>query len=189
MSKVIIGLGNFGGQYANTYHNLGFMVVDALAKRFNQLFDIDKCKSLIAKFEVDGEDVLIVKPKTYMNRSGIAVDEVMRKFKVKMKDIIIVVDDIDLDCGKIRFKVDGSAGTHNGLRNIVEVCKREDFKRLKMGVGRDAGVKLEDYVLSKIDFYKREIISKAVQEACNFLEHFIKDDEQIDFEKNVTFSV
>ena len=64
MSKVIIGLGNFGGQYANTYHNLGFMVVDALAKRFNQLFDIEKCKSLIAKFEVDGEDVLIVKPKT-----------------------------------------------------------------------------------------------------------------------------
>lgn len=173
--KAIFGLGNIGNGYKNTYHNIGFMLVDVLAKRLKAKFDLEKCKSLIAKCEFNGEEFLLVKPTTFMNRSGLAVDEVMRKFKIKAQDIIIVADDIDLNVGKARFRISGSAGTHNGLRNIVEVLKREDFQRIRIGVGRDPNMRLDEYVLSNIDPHKREEINIIIEKVADFILNLIEN--------------
>ena len=166
--KAIIGLGNIGNGYKNTYHNVGFMVADALSKKVNSKFDLEKCKSVIAKSEYCGEEFIIAKPTTYMNRSGFAVDELMRKFKVKAKDIIVIADDIDLAVGKARFRVKGSGGTHNGIRNVVDVLKREDFARIRVGVGKDPSMPLDAYVLSNIDPQKREEINATIEKVVNF---------------------
>ena len=165
----VVGLGNIGNGFKNTYHNMGFMVADELAKRLNVKFDIDKCKASIAKTEYEGEEVLIVKPKTYMNNSGICVNEIMRKYKVKSYNIIVAVDDIDLECGKVRYRQSGSSGTHNGLRSIVKEIGKEDFKRVKIGVGRDLSMRLDEYVLSHIDPYKLQILKQSVHTACEMI--------------------
>lgn len=184
--KAIFGLGNIGNGYKNTYHNIGFMLVDMIAKRVKAKFDVEKCKSLIAKCEYAGEEFLLVKPATYMNRSGLAVDEVMRKFKIKSKDIIIVADDIDLPVGRARFRLSGSSGTHNGLRNIVEVLKREDFSRIRVGVGRDENMRLDEYVLSNIDPHKREEINQTLEKVAGFILDIISNPNKV--LENVTIS-
>ena len=176
--KAIIGLGNIGNGYKNTYHNIGFILADYLAKRVNAKFDLEKCKSLIAKCEYSGEEFLIVKPTTYMNRSGLAVDEIMRKFKVKAKDVIIVADDIDLTVGKARFRISGSAGTHNGLRSIVSVLQREDFSRIRIGVGKDLSMRLDEYVLSPIDPQKKEELNKVIEKVTDFILHIISNPQE-----------
>lgn len=167
--KAIIGLGNFGKGYDNTYHNLGFKVVDDLAKKLKVKFDLEKCKSKIAKAEIGGEEVIIAKPTTFMNASGQAVDEICRKFKIKVKDVFVVCDDIDLDCGVYRFRTSGSAGTHNGLRDIVRVIGKEEFNRVRLGCGYDRSVPLRDFVLSPIDPHKKELLAKVIDSASNFL--------------------
>lgn len=161
----IIGLGNIGNGYKNTYHNIGFMVVDKLADKLGVKFDTEKCKSLLGFGQIDGNEVVLVKPTTFMNLSGKAVDEVMRKYKVKKNQIIVVLDDIDMPRGKVRYRANGSGGTHNGLRNIVEVVGSTEIPRLRIGIGRDERMSLADYVLSKIDPYARQEIEPALDVA------------------------
>lgn len=165
--KIILGIGNVGNGYKNTYHNIGFMVVDELAKRLKVKFEKEKCKSLIAEAEYLGESIILAKPTTFVNASGLAVRELMRKYRVKIKDVIVAVDDIDLPCGKTRYRESGSGGTHNGLRSIVRETNSQDFQRVKVGTGRDTSMDLADFIVSRIDPYKRESIEKAVQEACD----------------------
>ena len=178
--KIIVGLGNFGKGYDNTYHNLGFKVVDDLAKKLKVKFDLEKCKSKIAKAEIAGEEIVIAKPTTFMNLSGQAVDELCRKFKVKLKDVFVVCDDIDLDCGTYRFRTSGSAGTHNGLRNIIAVMGKEEFNRVRIGCGYDRSVPLRDFVLSPIDPHKKELLAKVIDSASSFLmQEVIKPKEEL----------
>lgn len=161
---IIVGLGNIGKEYENTYHNIGFMVVDSLAKRLSTSFLLSKDKCLQAKTFYNGQSLLLVKPTTYMNNSGEAV--VLLKKKYKDARIIVAVDDIDLPAGKIRYRERGSGGTHNGLRSIVSYIG-EDFERVKIGIGRDLSMDLADFVLSRIkdkDFY-----NKIVEEVCNLI--------------------
>lgn len=161
---IIVGLGNIGKEYENTYHNIGFMVVDSLAKRLSTSFSLSKDKCLQAKTFYNGQSLLLVKPTTYMNNSGEAV--VLLKKKYKDARIIVAVDDIDLPAGKIRYRERGSGGTHNGLRSIVSYIG-QDFERVKIGIGRDLSMDLADFVLSRIkdkDFY-----NKIVEEACNLI--------------------
>lgn len=167
--KAIIGLGNFGKGYDNTYHNLGFKVVDDLAKKLKVKFDLEKCKSKIAKAEIADEEVIIAKPTTFMNLSGHAVDEICRKFKIKIHDVFVVCDDIDLDCGTFRFRTSGSAGTHNGLRDIIKVIGKEDFNRVRIGCGYDKSMPLKDFVLSPIDPHKKEVLAVVINKASDFL--------------------
>ena len=169
----IVGLGNIGNGYKNTYHNIGFMVVDKLANELKIKFDTEKCKSLLGFGEIDGNEIVLVKPTTFMNLSGNAVDEVMRKYKVKKSNVIIVLDDIDLPRGKIRYRASGSGGTHNGLKNIVNVIKSEDIARLRVGIGKDDKLDLKDYVLSKIDPYAMQEISPAVDGAVQVIKNKI----------------
>lgn len=178
--KAIIGLGNFGKGYDNTYHNLGFKVVDDLAKKLKVKFDLEKCKAKIAKTEIGGKEVVIAKPTTFMNLSGYAVDEICRKFKVKINDVFVVCDDIDLDCGVFRFRTSGSGGTHKGLKNIIDVLQKENFNRVRIGCGYDGSSPLKDYVLSPIDPHKKELLAKVIDSASDFLlDAITKDKEQL----------
>lgn len=163
---IIVGLGNKGFEYRNTYHNIGFMVADKLAEKLSVSFSKEKYKSMIAEGAYQGQKIIIAKPNTYMNNSGEAV--VMMKNKFKDAKIIVAVDDIDLARGKVRYREKGSAGTHNGLRSIVGYIG-EDFERVKVGIDRDRNKDLADYVLSKIDCESRIVIDKAVDEAVQII--------------------
>jgi PTH1 family peptidyl-tRNA hydrolase len=146
--NIIIGLGNPGKEFEKTYHNLGFLAIDSLAEDFSLNFSKKNKNSIYAEGLVNGKKVILVKPQTYMNHSG----EAVAIFKQKYKDanLIILCDDIDLPKGKVRYRERGSAGTHNGLRSIVAHIG-EEFKRVKIGAGRDEKMDLADYVLSKIN--------------------------------------
>ena len=158
---IVVGLGNPEKKYEGTFHNIGFEVVDAFAKKWNIKISKNKFKALVGEGNVDGEKVLLVKPQTYMNLSGESV--VLLKEKFADARILVVVDDIDLPRGEVRFRERGSAGTHNGLRSIVSHIGQE-FERLKIGIGRDISMDLADYVLSKFNRAEFEpIIDKAIQ--------------------------
>lgn len=163
---IIVGLGNEGSLYQNTYHNLGFMTVDRLAKRLGIEFTKKKYKSTIALGKVKGQSVMLAKPSTFMNNSGQAV--VMMKEKYKDARIIVVVDDIDLEKGKIRYRQLGHSGTHNGLRSITSFIGNE-FERVRIGIGRDESKDLADFVLSKIDKNDLPLFDKAIDEACDLI--------------------
>lgn len=165
--KIIVGLGNPEGKYKNTYHNVGFSVVDLFAKTHALKFTTKKCRGDIAK----GEGFILVKPTTYMNLSGDCVTELKHYFKVPLSDILIVLDDIDMPKGKVRFRLSGSAGTHNGLRDIV--AKVGETPRLRIGIGRDINMGLADYVLSTIDERSREVLGDSYKTACEAIQKFI----------------
>lgn len=157
---IVVGLGNFGKAYENTYHNIGFMVVDKLAQKLNVEFNKEKYKASIAEGFYNNEKVILAKPLTFMNNSGQSLALLKRQFKDAR--IIVVVDDIDLPAGSLRYRQHGSSGTHNGLRSIVEYIG-EEFERVKVGIGRDESKDLADFVLSKIKDKKLfdETIDKA----------------------------
>lgn len=171
---LIVGLGNIGAAYRNTYHNLGFEVVDNLASKLNAKFDIDKCKCIMSRVVVGDEEVIIAKPKTFMNASGQAVLELCKKYRIPIGRLILAVDDIDLPCGKVRYRTEGSAGTHNGLRSVVEYLATTNFARVRVGTGRDQSVDLADFVVSKIDPHSRDTLTSAVDEASDILLQKIK---------------
>ena len=159
---IIVGLGNVGFQYRNTFHNMGFKVVDYLSAKMGIEINKEKYKALIGQGSYLGQSVMLVKPTTFMNHSGECLE--LLKQKNKEARIIVAVDDIDLPKGKIRYRERGSSGTHNGLRSIVEYIG-EDFERVRVGVGRDPSVNLADYVLSNIKPEDKELFEKAVIEA------------------------
>lgn len=163
---IIAGLGNIGVQYQNTFHNIGFMVVDSLADRLLINLNKEKYKALIGQGYYKGESVMLVKPTTYMNNSGECVVQLKQKFKDAR--IIVVVDDIDLPKGKLRYRERGKSGTHNGLRSIVSYIG-EDFERIRIGIGRDESKDLADYVLSNIKEEDKKIINDSIQQACNLI--------------------
>lgn len=145
--RIIIGLGNPGREYEGTAHNVGFDVVDSLCREWNISLSKKGFKSLYGEGKASGEKIMLVKPQTYMNLSGEAV--VMLKKKFKDARMLVVVDDIDTEEGKVKYRLHGSGGTHNGLRNIVSFIG-EDFERIKLGVGQPKG-DLKNFVLAKLD--------------------------------------
>ncbi len=165
--KIIVGLGNPEGKYNNTYHNIGFSVVDLFAKQNNLTFSGNKCLASLAK----GDGYILAKPNTYMNLSGNSVLELKKYFKVALSDILIVLDDIDMPKGKIRFRLNGSAGTHNGLRDIVN--KVGETARLRIGIDRNPKMDLADYVLSTIDEQSKAILAISKENACVLIQKFI----------------
>ena len=161
---IIVGLGNPDTKYKGTYHNVGFAVVDFLADMLKIEINKAKYKALVGEGVYNGEKVMLVKPQTYMNLSGESL--VLLKDKFKDARILVVVDDIDLPRGDVRYREHGSAGTHNGLRSIVSYIG-QDFERVKVGIGRDISLDLVDYVLSKYDVETfNPIIEKAAHEVC-----------------------
>lgn len=169
MAKLIVGLGNIGAEYDKTIHNMGFMVIDKLAEQLNISIKKNMCSSLVAETNVDGEKIILAKPTTYMNKSGVAVKSLVNKFDIDIKkDLLIISDDIDLDVAKVRFRVKGSAGTHNGLKSLVEYLQTTEFPRIRIGVGaRPEYMSLTDFVLSKVrDMETQNIGLEKGKDAC-----------------------
>lgn len=179
---IIIGLGNKGLSYKNTYHNMGFDVVSKLAKELGVRFSHTECKAKTAVTNVNGKRVVLAKPETYMNLSGESVRELMGKYKETADCIIVIYDDIDIAIGTIRARNAGSAGTHNGMRNIVECLNGNTaFKRIRIGTGFDHGnVPLYNVVLSKVKGENKTLVDASTDFVANELLSFLKDG---DFDK------
>ena len=175
--KIIVGLGNPTPKYRNNYHNLGFMTADALAEKLKMKIKTSECKSLTAVKRIDGDDVVIAKPQTFMNLSGEAVKELLRKYGAYSEDLIVVYDDADIPVGKLRLRKEGSAGTHNGMRSIIKEINSENFPRLRIGFGcaelKDKSVPIIEKVLSDISYNDREKINEAIQKAADKLFDYI----------------
>lgn len=166
--KLVAGLGNPGIEYAGTFHNLGFMAIDDLADKLNIQVTTKSGKALIGTTFVGGEKVILAKPQTYMNLSGESIYELVSYYKVKPEDIIVIHDDFDLKTGFLRIRADGSAGTHNGVKNIVKMLGTEKFKRIRIGFKpENQHIALIDYVLSGIPSADKDIMKKAVEKAAD----------------------
>lgn len=174
---IIVGLGNPDRKYQNTRHNIGFDVIDAIAEKNHITVGERKHKALIGKGFVDGEKVVLVKPQTYMNLSGESVREVIDFYKIdEKKELIVISDDISLDVGQIRIRKKGSAGGHNGLKNIILHLGHDEFHRVKMGVGeKSEGYDLVDYVLGHFSKEEREIMDESAGRAADAVEVMITD--------------
>jgi PTH1 family peptidyl-tRNA hydrolase len=172
--KLIVGLGNPGRDYRDTRHNAGFMVADEIARRHNLTWAMAPSQvpdAFVVKI-FGGLGVLLAKPLTYMNRSGEVVGPLLRYYDVDRADVLIVVDDIDLPFGRLRARASGSAGTHNGLRSVVEHIGIE-FSRLRVGVGRgDARRDLADHVTAKFEPAEREQLESVITRAADAVEMF-----------------
>jgi len=151
MKYLIVGLGNIGPEFALTRHNVGFMVLDRLASKENLSFKLDKMAS-IAEFKYKGRTIILVKPTTYMNLSGKALQYWMTQYKIPIENTMVIVDDLALPFGKLRIKPKGSSAGHNGLKNIESVLGNDLYPRLKFGIGNDfAKGRQIDYVLGQFD--------------------------------------
>jgi PTH1 family peptidyl-tRNA hydrolase len=171
--KAIVGLGNPGANYRGTRHNIGFAVVDELARRASVGFESAPAEALIARWRRPDEAVLLVKPLTFMNLSGQAVGELARYFKIDLAGLLIVVDEVQLPLGRLRARARGSAGGHNGLKSIIEHLG-DEFSRLRVGVGRgDERRDLADHVLSRFDKDEADDVERMTTRAADAAEMFI----------------
>ncbi len=185
--KLIVGLGNPGTGYADTYHNVGFIAVDAIAARLSAGDFCLKQNALVTDVRVNDEKILIAKPQTYMNLSGDAVAYLSRYYKIAVCDILILYDDIDIKKGTVRARPNGSAGTHNGLRDIVAKLGSTDFPRIRIGTGfKPDFMDLADYVLSHIQAFERPLILKSIDAACDMAIDFINGKPWQDMTVRVT---
>lgn len=169
---LIIGLGNPGREYSRTRHNVGFMALDAFASRENIAYSRSGFNAVYGEGRLGGERIVIAKPETFMNNSGFAAAQLVNWYKTPMERLIVVYDDIDLPCGAIRIRGSGSAGTHNGMRSIVEQLGREDFPRIRIGIGKPPH-DLISYVLGVPGEEERKLLNKAYSDAAKALELII----------------
>ena len=171
---MIAGLGNPGRKYAGTRHNVGFDVLDLVAERHRLEWESAPAEALIAKWRAAG--VLLVKPLTVMNLSGHPVGELLRYFKIDLSDLLVVVDDVNLELGRLRTRARGSAGGHNGLKSLIAQLGTEEFARLRVGVGRgDNRRDLADHVLAAFDPAERTIVGETVSRTADAVELFVAE--------------
>ncbi len=163
---LVAGLGNPGSEYEYTRHNVGFMVLDYIAKIFKAKIDKIKFNSLYLKIQMSGVSVILLKPQTYMNASGGAVRECMEFYKIPLENLIVIFDDVSLDVGTLRIKKGGSSGGHNGIKSIINLVGSDSFKRIKIGVGsKPCGWELPDWVLSRFSVSELDCISACAEKA------------------------
>ncbi|MHC4880981.1 MAG: aminoacyl-tRNA hydrolase [Planctomycetota bacterium] len=173
--KLIAGLGNPGNEYGGTRHNVGFMVVDALAERFGATVRRKKFNALAEEIIVADTKVLLLKPQQYMNRSGHAVATAAGFYKLGPTDVLVVTDDLALDVGRIRLRAKGSSGGHKGLKDIMARLASDNFPRLRVGIGNSGRMDSADYVLSRFSADERAAIDKAVQTAVEAILCWFRD--------------
>lgn len=165
--KIIVGLGNPGAKYAGTRHNVGFSVILKLADKYNISLTEKKHKAEFGKGIIEGEKVILAMPQTYMNLSGESVRELMDYYKCDCSDIIVIYDDIDLAVGKLRIREKGSAGGHNGMKNIILHLGSQEFTRIRVGVGqKPKNMDLADYVLSRFGSDEQPVMNEGFDRAC-----------------------
>lgn len=171
----LVGLGNPGPKYENTRHNAGFLVIDRILNELN-LITKNNHQSMMAKTKYAGEDLILVKPQTYMNCSGEAVREIVNYYRIDFQKLLIIYDDLDLKVGAIRLRPGGSSGGHRGLNSIINLLNTNQIARLRLGIGRPApGRAVVDYVLEPVEEEQRKLflqgVNRAAEASLAFVEH------------------
>ncbi len=173
---LIVGLGNPEEEYSNTRHNMGFNTINKLAKQYNIEINKSKFKSLYGNGIIEKEKVILLKPQTYMNLSGIAIKEVMDFYKINKEELIIIYDDIDIEPGIIKIRKKGGPGTHNGMKSVVNEIKTQDFTRVRVGIGMPSNKSdLINYVIGKISKDDIEKLEDGTTKAKDALIEIIKN--------------
>jgi PTH1 family peptidyl-tRNA hydrolase len=174
--KLIVGLGNPGAAYRGTRHNVGFEVADEIARRHDASFASGPGETLMAKVRGLGDGAFVARPLTFMNLSGHAVSELARYYRIELADLLIVADDVNLPLGRLRARMRGTDGGHNGLKSVIEQLGTIEFARLRVGVGRgDRDRGLADHVLARFDPEEKAEIDAAIVRAADAVECFVTD--------------
>ena len=172
--KLIVGLGNPGKKYLDTKHNVGFIALDSYA----EVYKLKYKNSIKFSAEVASSDkAILVKPKTFMNNSGLAVRKIMDYYKIESKDVLVIFDDLNLPFAKIRLRPSGSAGGHNGIKSIITHLGTQDFHRLRVGIGRDSNIDMKIDVLSSFSKSEMKILTDLEIDINNIIDDFIADKE------------
>jgi len=174
--KLIVGLGNPGSQYERTRHNIGFLIIDYLAERWNIKMNQSKYNGLYGTGTVNGEKVVLLKPLTYMNLSGEAIAPLARFYKIGLEDIAVIYDDLDLPKGKVRLRQKGSAGGHNGMKSTIQHLGGDSFNRIRVGIGRPEGrIPVPDYVLTNFKDDEWEIMKEAIDKSLKVCDKWLNE--------------
>lgn len=174
---LIVGLGNPGTKYKNTRHNIGFMAVDRVAEAHSIKCSKVDFKSQWGKGVIEGKDVILVKPQTFMNLSGVAVNAMSEYFSLELKDILVIYDDVDLNLGSIRIRLRGGSGGHKGLESIIEHLGTSNFPRIRLGIGRPKDKMqgdVADYVLSSFKSDEKDVLEQILNTASEAVEAILK---------------
>lgn len=173
MKFLIFGLGNIGEEYSHTRHNIGFDVIDALANEIGAVFSLQK-HAITGEGKIKNKELVLIKPTTFMNLSGKAVNYYMQLHKVKAENILVVTDDLALDVGVLRIRLKGSHGGHNGLRNIEETLQSQEYPRMRFGIGNSFDKHRQiDFVLGKWKTDEQKIVSEKIDKAAAAIRSFI----------------
>lgn len=172
---LIVGLGNPGKKFDGTRHNVGFQAIDYLAKKEGIKVNKLKFKSLIGEGRIGRNKVILMKPQTFMNVSGEAVIAAMNYYGIEVEKLIVIYDDIDTAAGKLRIRVKGSAGSHNGMRSIISLIEVSDFPRVRIGIGKPTRGELADFVLSRFTKAESKIIDPIIENAGDSIGVILKD--------------
>ena len=170
--KLVVGLGNPGLRYKNTRHNVGFQLLDYIAKNNNISFLRNKFNGDYAEISVNGERVILLKPKSFMNLSGEVVERFVSFYKIDLKDILVIQDDIDMNFGRIKIVFDSSSGGHNGIKDIEKHLDSRKYTRLKIGVSNDKSIDTKDYVLGKFTDSEKDILLSIDKNLVNIIDDF-----------------
>ena len=174
--RLIVGLGNPGAEHSENRHNAGFQVLDRFAHRHKLSFDRMEFQGLLARGSVGGEPVILVKPLSFMNKSGKVVKPMMSRYKAGTQYLLVIYDDLDLPLGKIRIRPQGGSGGHRGMESIIASIGTEDFPRVRIGIGRPDGPPPEEYVLRDFSLDERITMETAYENAISAVECFIRED-------------
>jgi len=179
--KLIVGLGNPGREYKNTRHNVGFMVLDEYLGKIEWK---TKMETQIFQTEINNEQVIFIKPLTYMNLSGLAVSKVVNFYKIDIKDILVIQDDLDIEMGNYKIKRNSSAGGHNGIKSIIQELHTDEFARLKIGISKDTQIPTDKYVLSKFSSDDLDKINNNMSSFKEIIKNFISDGIEVAMQKH-----
>ncbi|MCT4661149.1 MAG: aminoacyl-tRNA hydrolase [Tissierellales bacterium] len=174
---LVVGLGNPGKKYEWTRHNVGFNAIDYLSDKWGVSVKTLKHKALIGEHRINGEKVLLVKPQTFMNASGESLRELKNYYKVPIENIIVIYDDLDLDVGKLRIRPSGSAGTHNGMRSIIYQLREDQFPRIRIGIGKQAG-DIIHHVMGEFSKEDRKLVDDMIELTAGAVEMIVTKDVQ-----------
>ncbi len=174
-TKVVIGLGNPGRKYAGTRHNMGFMVVEELAKRTNAPTSRQRMKAEISETRYGDDRLVLVMPQTYMNESGLSVREIVRWYKAPLEDVMVVYDDLDLKYGQVRVRPKGSPGGHNGMKSIFRELGTQEIPRVRVGIGRGSGHHAIGHVLSRFSPEEQEHLPAIIDRAADAVELWMRE--------------
>ena len=164
---VIAGLGNPGKKYENTRHNMGFLVIDKLAEKNDIKVNKIKHKALVGDGFISGQKALLVKPQTYMNLSGESLGQVVGYYGVELENVIVIYDDFDLETGTLRIRKKGSAGSHNGMKSVIQHLGSGDFPRIRIGIGKSGGLDWKDFVLGRVSGSDKDAIASVIDRAAD----------------------